>query len=276
VVPTSEESTPHSVLAEIIWQPGRATIRDVTFLLETPGASAVPSGGSHELCLYKTKGFLNFYERFLDTHRSFSPHRILELGIWGGGSIALWNEVFSPDRMVGLDIRDRPKESALLDYIQARSLTEAITLHWGVSQDDAGILGKIVDEDFTGHPPDLVIDDASHAYGPTKASFEALFPRMGRGSIYVIEDWASSYPAGDSSGGPPLHSLVGDLVRTLGSTTSPIAAIEVYRGIVVVKRNGRDVSAHEFRLASRGETTASSQRRRTSRRVAGAARLRRR
>jgi hypothetical protein len=39
-------------------------------------------------------------------------------------------------------------------------------------------------------PLDLVIDDASHIYGPTKASFQALFPLLRPGGLYLIEDWA--------------------------------------------------------------------------------------
>ena len=37
---------------------------------------------------------------------------------------------------------------------------------------------------------DLVVDDASHTYEETKASFEFLFPLLRPGGIYVIEDWS--------------------------------------------------------------------------------------
>ena len=45
-----------------------------------------------------------------------------------------------------------------------------------------------------GEPLDLVIDDASHLYGPTMASFEVLFPRLRPGGLYVIEDWFPPTP----------------------------------------------------------------------------------
>jgi predicted methyltransferase len=34
---------------------------------------------------------------------------------------------------------------------------------------------------------DLVVDDTSHL-GPTRASFNTLFPRLRPGGVYVIED----------------------------------------------------------------------------------------
>jgi hypothetical protein len=36
----------------------------------------------------------------------------------------------------------------------------------------------------------LVVDDASHTYEDTKASFETLFPLLQPGGIYAIEDWS--------------------------------------------------------------------------------------
>ena len=38
-----------------------------------------------------------------------------------------------------------------------------------------------------------MIDDASHLYVETKASFEELFPRLRPGGLFIIEDWASGH-----------------------------------------------------------------------------------
>ena len=46
-----------------------------------------------------------------------------------------------------------------------------------------------VDAAFGGEPLDLVFDDASHLGPQTRASFETLFPRLGR-RAYIIEDWS--------------------------------------------------------------------------------------
>ena len=37
---------------------------------------------------------------------------------------------------------------------------------------------------------DLVVDDASHLYEQTKATFAMLFPLVRPGGNYVIEDWS--------------------------------------------------------------------------------------
>ena len=52
-------------------------------------------------------------------------------------------------------------------------------------------LAEIVDEAFGDEPLDLVVDDCSHRYKPSRASFNELFPRLRPGGVYVIEDWPS-------------------------------------------------------------------------------------
>lgn len=74
-------------------------------------------------------------------------------------------------------------------FINARGLGDRVTCHWGTDQADVAKLRTIVAADLRGQL-DLVIDDASHQYAPTKASFEALFPLIRPGGLYVIEDWS--------------------------------------------------------------------------------------
>ena len=61
--------------------------------------------------------------------------------------------------------------------------------HWRTDQRDRDKLEAIVAAEFDG-PLDLVLDDASHLFVPTRTSFELLFPRLAPGGLYVIEDWA--------------------------------------------------------------------------------------
>jgi hypothetical protein len=53
-------------------------------------------------------------------------------------------------------------------------------------------------EQFDGGPLDLVVDDCSHLYEPTRASFNELFPRLRPGGAYVIEDWVWAHTPLDS------------------------------------------------------------------------------
>ena len=85
-----------------------------------------------------------------------------------------------------------------------------------------------------------MIDDASHLYAQTKASFETLFPRVRPGGLYVIEDWAWFHWRGTEEsfrGEIPLTKLITQLTEAAGS--SGIALIEelyVTSGFVAVRR----------------------------------------
>jgi hypothetical protein len=73
-------------------------------------------------------------------------------------------------------------------------------------------LGASCTDEFGQDPLDLVIDDASHLYGPSLATFETLFPALREGGLYVLEDWKTSlnfpcHGGGENPDHPPLHQL---------------------------------------------------------------------
>ncbi len=113
--------------------------------------------------------------------------RVFELGVWQGGSAARWALTMRLTRYVGIDCRS-------VDLLFAESLRRhprwgAVRLHGNIPQADRESLRRIADEDFDG-PLDVVVDDASHMYADSLASFDTLFPRLRPGGIYLIEDWA--------------------------------------------------------------------------------------
>ena len=57
-------------------------------------------------------------------------------------------------------------------------------------QSDVAGLRAMLAEEFADAALDLVIDDASHRLGPTRASFNVLFPRLRPGGRFIIEDWS--------------------------------------------------------------------------------------
>lgn len=122
------------------------------------------------------------------------PARVMELGIRHGGSTALLYELTKSDlsRLVAIEL-DADRAEALDRFIRDHELDDVIRPHYGVDQADRSRLAELVDEEFGGEPLDLVVDDASHLYDPTVASFETLFPRLRPGGLYIIEDWTSYY-----------------------------------------------------------------------------------
>ena len=78
------------------------------------------------------------------------------------------------------------------EFIAARGLGNALRPFYGIDQADGSRLARLVDEELEGGL-DIVVDDASHHYEPTLASFQALFPVLRPGGLYVIEDWRSDH-----------------------------------------------------------------------------------
>ncbi len=68
--------------------------------------------------------------------------------------------------------------------------TTIVSVYYGVNQADTARLAEIVRDEFAGVPLDLVVDDASHLFDETRASFNALFPHLRPGGSYIIEDWS--------------------------------------------------------------------------------------
>lgn len=127
-------------------------------------------------------------ERLLRLLRERSPSAIVELGVNRGGSTALVHAVARPDRLIAIELA-QPAPEPLVAYLAEHDQAGSVRAHFGVDQADRARLAEILAADLDGRPIDLVLDDASHLLHPTRASFEALFPSVRPGGVYVIEDW---------------------------------------------------------------------------------------
>lgn len=136
-------------------------------------------------------------EHYIDLLDGLRPARIVELGVRGGGSTAMLSALARPEKLVAVELEPVPPE-ALVRYIQETGREESVRLHCGVDQADRVRLAGIVEEEFDGAPLDLVIDDASHMYDQTLASFEVLFPHVRPGGVFMIEDWRWEHLRGDN------------------------------------------------------------------------------
>jgi len=191
------------------------------------------------------------YERYL---RSWRRRRftLLELGVFRGNSLRMWNAFLPRATVVGLDL-----EQVAADYAPGFDVTVG-------SQADPEVLDSILER----HPDTrIVIDDASHITSLTIASFRHLFPRLPRGSLYIIEDLApntyedwpghdpergANYPAIEQNPGESLFNrrqdmdeFLRELIRDCdlgggafgeGPGTKQVAFVHVWPAIVVVGR----------------------------------------
>ena len=229
------------VLRRLVWQPDRMTLDELVFRLQHYKTDDWELG---EECFvfYKVKELVDQYERFLSLHEKFTAERVLELGIWDGGSVAFWFEILQPRKHVAIDLTPRSDTPYFDRYLASRGAKERVATYWGTDQADQPALKHIAQAEFGDEPLDLVIDDASHMYQPTKASFDSLFARLRPGGLYLIEDWAwahwPQFLAGqkDWIGLTPLTQLIFELVEAAGTSKGWIANLTIFEGFVAVER----------------------------------------
>lgn len=120
-----------------------------------------------------THCYLDNYEKYFHLWRN-KEFVLLELGVAGGASIAMWREYFPKAKVHGIDINpDCAGEGIFIG-----------------SQTDGIFLQKVLDEIGT---PDIIIDDCSH-YGPfTIETFKLLFKKVSPNGYYIVEDTATFY-----------------------------------------------------------------------------------
>lgn len=108
--------------------------------------------------------------------------KLLEIGIFKGGSLKLWRDYFVNGTVVGLDLMP----------VQVPDTTGRLKTYQG-SQDDTKLLDLIALEQAP-NGFDVIIDDASHIGELTRKSFWHLFENhLNSGGMYIIEDWGTGY-----------------------------------------------------------------------------------
>ena len=214
---------------------------------------ASPEDG--EFAVFKARSLIETYAALIAEHQ---PERILELGIATGGSTVLLAELARPAKLVAIDRKPLDEVRARVGaHADSRGFSEVIRTFGGVDQADRSQIARIVEEEFGGHTPDLVIDDCSHLYEPTRASFNELFPRLRPGGAYLIEDWTwahnpldSEYPEGVWPDEVPLTRLFFEIELAIPSIPGLIASISIDRQAAVITRGEAEIDPQDFEIAS--------------------------
>lgn len=186
--------------------------------------------------------------------------RMMDLGIYKGGSAVLYHKLFAPEKLIAIDAVAKPIPS--LESYASRQTDRSLVIARGVNQADAAALDRLCAEQLEGHPLDLVVDDASHLYAETRASFRALFPRLRAGGRYIIEDWAWAHWAGDfwqkEGGGEyfrdkqPVTDLLIELLLLCASSPQLVSRLQVDGAVIYVERGegaldpGFELSEHYY------------------------------
>ncbi len=120
-----------------------------------------------------THCYLDNYERYFSSWRD-KEFVLLEIGVAGGASIAMWREYFQNAKVYGIDNNPDTKIEGVFIGDQA----------------DFNFLDSVISE--IGEV-DIVIDDGSHVGSLTVLSFQHLFPKLKMNGLYCVEDTATFY-----------------------------------------------------------------------------------
>ena len=201
--------------------------------------------------ILKYSSLMKQYMDFLAGHRI---DNMFELGIWQGGSPLFYAMATDAKKVVALDLA--PKNPALDEIVAQHGLGDKLKLHFELSQDNHWGVQQLMDAEFGDEKLDLVIDDASHLYWPSRTSFEIIFPRLREGGLYIIEDWQwahiddPQYQNGTTFGDQPaLTNFIFELLMAYGSHPDLFWNIVVRDWFVAVQKGSKPLPP-DFTLQS--------------------------
>ncbi len=120
--------------------------------------------------------YLRKYEFFLEPYRVCEMN-VLELGVFNGGSLNMWEKYFEKAYIYGVDINPDCKK-----YENVRRKVIICDLSKEESYDGLKRLNPMV-----------IVDDASHMWSHQIKAFCYLFPSLTSGGIYIIEDLGTNF-----------------------------------------------------------------------------------
>jgi hypothetical protein len=130
----------------------------------------------------KSSSFHNYteiYARYFDNLKN-QPIRFLEIGIYKGASVKLWEDYFPNAELHFIDITPRH-----IKYKSERSQ------YYFLNQADGEAVKALMEK--IGGEWDIVIDDGGHTMHQQVNSFKAIFPFLKSKGLYFIEDLHTSY-----------------------------------------------------------------------------------
>lgn len=147
--------------------------------------------------------------------------RVLELGVWNGDSLRLWQQLFAFGEVTGVD--------------------SEMTAVWPPGA--RKVLRNVRDPELPQHlngPYDLIVDDASHYGADVTTAFTGLWPLLAPGGYYVVEDWWLSFPDNPyhpQYGGEGMLEAVQALLRLLHPPQTAEVDEIIYRyGLAIVHK----------------------------------------
>ena len=171
--------------------------------------------GAQNVVKNSPKAYTKYYTEYFEAAKN-EPLNLLEIGVYSGASLRMWKEYFPKANIYGIDIRPACKTKG----------GERIRIFIG-DQGDKAFCRKVAKKIGPLH---IVVDDGGHRSNLQIASFEALFPCVVSGGIYVIEDlYATSGTTDVGSTHEYFKKEVDRLMRHKIDQQGPIESISFHR-----------------------------------------------
>jgi hypothetical protein len=243
---------------DLIWESDEVLrINDVRFLV-TFDSKKLHDIQSTEECFLLGKTH-RMIERSVAMGEGQRINKVFDIGIFKGGSVVLYDQIFKPEKIAAVEVSRDPVE-ALSKYIATRGKTETIKLNYGVNQADRPAMEHILSIEFPERDIDLIVDDASHRYKETRASFNISYPYLKAGGWYVIEDWGWAHWAGDPWqtgsrkrapywGEKALSNLLIELFMLAASRPDLLEEIRITHDLIILKKGPDPLPPGAFEIA---------------------------
>ena len=129
--------------------------------------------------------FTPIYERFLFDKRE-SVKKILEVGVYHGSSIQMWEHYFPNAKILGLDITSV--------YFNERTFGDRVTLAVCNATDNNQLTATLAQNSFETGTIDFVIEDGSHRVSEQVKTIGLAWKYVKPGGIYILEDMHTAVP----------------------------------------------------------------------------------
>lgn len=142
----------------------------------------------------------SFYHNYTDIYSRYfadlkdKPIKFLEIGIYKGASVKMWEKYFTAADLHFIDITFDNAE-----YSSPRSH------YYLCNQESVPGLQKFIQD--AGGNFDVIINDGGHTMNQQITSFKTLFPHVKRGGMYIIEDLHTSYWSSWPGGNTRLNTM---------------------------------------------------------------------
>lgn len=246
--------------ANLIWETDKTLLIDDVRFFVTWDPKEIHAVESTESVFLLTKS-RSMIEGSVAFGQQQKINKVFEMGIFKGGSVVLYDQIFQPEKVVAVDFNKKPVD-ALAQYIEKRKKQNTIKPYYGINQADRSAMESILASEFPDRDIDLVVDDASHFYKETKEAFNIVFPYLKAGGLYVIEDWAWAHWPGEPwqtnprhfwkdrpfQGKKALSNLLIELFMLAASRSDFIENILIDRVLIIVKKGSGSLPAGDFNI----------------------------